>query len=192
MSKRTKETITLGSGKVYCKPYTDALPTIEEICTESNILGLIQGGATFEYSAETHTERDDLGYVMKIKTTDEEVKLKLGLITWNNDTLSILIDRSSVSTSDGKRILNIGGAGNEKNTNYAVCFHHEDNVDGDIWILLAGKNTNGVNLPFGKENGSKVEPEFTAIPNDSNGTLAQIIEEIDTTETSETETQDGD
>ena len=63
MGKRSKENITLGSGKLYVKAYTDTMPTVEDVCVAENLLGYIQGGASLEYKEETHEEKDDLGYV---------------------------------------------------------------------------------------------------------------------------------
>ena len=98
MSKRSKENITLGSGKLYVLAYTDSMPTVDAICTEANLLGYIQGGASLEYKEETHEEKDDLGLVSKIVTTKEEALLKCGLITWNGETLQKLVDRAKVET----------------------------------------------------------------------------------------------
>ena len=64
---------------------------------------------------------------------------------------------------------------------YAICFHHEDDVDGDLWILIVGRNTAGATLTFSKDEGSVIEPEFKALPQDTNGTLVQLIEETTTT-----------
>ena len=181
MSKRDKTSITLGSGKIYLTPYTDTVPTVDAICIADNLLGYIKGGASLEYTQETYEEKDDLGYVSKIITTSEEAILKCGLLTWNGTTLKNLIDRCTVTEASGKRTVKIGGAGNAQGTNYAICFHHEDKVDGDLWILIVGRNTAGATLTFAKDAGSVIEPEFKAMPHDDKGTLVQLIEEISTT-----------
>ena len=178
MAKRDKTNITLGSGKIYLTPYTDAVPTVETLCVAENLLGHIQGGASLEYTEEPYEEKDDLGLVTKVITTSEEALLKCGLITWNGTTLQKLIDRCSVTEAAGKRTVKIGGAGNAQGKNYAICFHHEDKTDGDLWILIVGRNTAGATLTFAKDAGSKIEPEFKALPQDKNGTLVQLIEDI--------------
>lgn len=178
MAKRDKTNITLGSGKIYLTPYTDTVPTVEDLCKAENLLGYIQGGASLEYTEEPYEEKDDLGLVTKVITTSEEALLKCGLITWNGTTLQKLIDRCSVTEASGKRTVKIGGAGNAQGKNYAICFHHEDKTDGDLWILIVGRNTAGATLTFAKDAGSKIEPEFKALPQDENGTLVQLIEEI--------------
>lgn len=178
MSKRGKSSITLGSGKIYLTPYTDTVPTVETICVADNLLGYIKGGASLEYTQETYEEKDDLGFVSKIITTNEEALLKCGLLTWNGETLKSLIDRCKVTEEGGKRIAKIGGAGNTQGGNYAICFHHADAIEGDLWILIVGRNTAGATLTFSKDEGTVLEPEFKAMPQDENGTLIQLIEEI--------------
>lgn len=183
MAKRDKTNITLGSGKIYLAPYTDTVPDVATLCVAANLLGHIKGGASLEYTEETYEERDDLGFVSKVITTSEEAILKCGLLTWNGKTLQNLIDRCNVSEAAGKRTVKIGGAGNKQGKNYAVCFHHEDKTDGDLWILIVGRNTAGATLSFAKDAGTVIEPEFKALAQDAAGTLVQLIEEIPTTTT---------
>lgn len=179
MAKGSKEKIVLGSGNVYIMDYADAMPTVEEICVEGNRLGYIKGGATLEYTQETYEEKDDLGMVSKIITTEEEAILKMGLLTWNGTTLQKLIDRCKVTEASGKRTTKIGGSGNAQGGYYAICFHQHDEVDGDLWVLIKGRNTAGATLTFAKDEGTVVEPEFKALPHDDAGTLIELIEEID-------------
>ena len=182
MAKRDKTNITLGSGKIYLTTYTGtSVPTVDTLCTEGNLLGYIKGGASLEYAQETYKEKDDLGYMSKIITTSEEAILKCGLLTWNGNTLKNLIDRCAVTEASGKRTVKIGGAGNAQGNNYAICFHHEDETDGDLWVLIVGRNTAGATLTFAKDAGTTLEPEFKALPQDDNGTLVQLIEETSTT-----------
>lgn len=178
MAKRDKETITLGSGKLYLKEFSETMPTVDTLCVPENLLGYIKGGAALEYTEETYEEKDDLGYVSKIITTSEEALLKCGLLTWNGTTLAKLIDRCKTTEAAGKRTTKIGGAGNAKGGYYAVCFLHEDPVDGNLWILIKGRNTAGATLTFAADAGTVVEPEFKAMPHDDAGTLIELIEEI--------------
>lgn len=180
MAKRDKDTVTLGSGKIYLQTFSESMPTVDALCVESNLLGYIKGGASLEYTQETYEEKDDLGYVSKIITTNEEAVLKCGLLTWNGTTLKKLLDRCSSTESSGKRTTKIGGAGNAQGGYYAICFHHEDKTDGDLWILIKGRNTAGATLTFATDAGTTVEPEFKALPHDSDGTLVELIEEIPT------------
>lgn len=179
MAKGSKEKIVLGSGKLYLVPFADAMPTVDELCIETNLLGYIQGGATLEYKEETHEEKDDLGYVSKIVTTSEEALLKCGIITWNGETLQKLVDRCQSTVTSGKRITKIGGAGNAQGKYYAICFAHEDKADGNLWVLIKGRNTAGLTLTFAVDKGTVMEPEFKAMPQDDAGTLIELIEETD-------------
>lgn len=178
MAKRSKDTITLGSGKIYLQAYSDTMPTVDTLCTEANLLGHIKGGASLEYTEETYEEKDDLGIVSKIITTSEEAILKCGLLTWNGDTLTKLIDRCQTTEASGKRTTKIGGAGNAQGGYYAICFLHEDKTDGNLWILIKGRNTAGATLTFAADAGTVIEPEFKAMPHDDDGTLIELIEEI--------------
>lgn len=179
MAKRTQDTITLGSGKIYVSKFAEALPTVEDICKEENLLGHIKGGAELAYTEETYEENDDLGLVSKIITTSEEAILKCGLITWNGATLAKLVDRCQTTEADGKRTTKIGGAGNAQGGYYAICFFHEDKTDGNVWVLIKGKNTAGFTLTFAADAGTVAEPEFKAMPHDEDGTLIELVEEID-------------
>ena len=178
MAKGTNEKITLGSGKAYLMEYTGEMPEVTEICTEANHLGWIQSGAELSYTAEPHEEKDDLGMVSKIVINSEEAVLKLGLLTWNGQTLSKLVDRCKVTEASGKRTIKIGGAGNAQGKDWVVCFHQEDKTDGDMWVLMRGKNQSGFTLTYAVDAATKLEPEFKALPQ-ADGTLITLIEEID-------------
>lgn len=182
MPKRKGDPITLGSGKLYFQEYTDTVPTFEAVkalCVAENRLALIKGGASLEYTEETHTEKDDLGLASKTITTTEDVKLKCGLLTWTGNTINVLVDRSKSTEANGVRTTKIGGAGNAKGKYYVLVFHHEDKQDGDLWVVIVGRNTAGLALAFAPDAGSTIEPEFTAKPHDEDGTLVVIYEELD-------------
>lgn len=179
MAKRSKENITLGSGKAYIVEYT-AGETLShtDLCKPENLLGYIKGGAELTYTEETYEEKDDLGYVSKVITTSEEALLKLGLLTWNGNTLTHLSDRCKVTEASGLRTIHIGGAGNSQGKEWAICFFHEDKKDGNLWVLIRGRNTAGFTLTFAADAGTVIEPEFKALPQDEDGTLITLIEEI--------------
>ncbi len=181
MAKRDGKNITLGSGKIYLQAFSETMPTVDTLCKDENLLGYIKGGAALEYTEETYEEKDDLGFVSKIITTSEEAILKCGLITWNGDTLKKLIDRCKTTTAAGKRTTKIGGAGNAQDGYYAICFAHEDKKDGNLWVLIKGRNTAGATLTFATDAGTVIEPEFKAMPHDDDGTLVEFIEETPTT-----------
>lgn len=179
MAKRSKENITLGSGKAYIVEFTEGTQLDHTtLCQEANLLGHIKGGAELSYTEETSEEKDDLGLVSKVITTSEEAILKLGLLTWNGKTLEQLVDRCKVTEAEGLRTVHIGGAGNAQGKEWAVCFFHEDKKDGNLWVIIRGKNTAGFTLTFAADAGTVIEPEFKALPQDDAGTLITLIEEI--------------
>lgn len=178
MAKRDGKTITLGSGELFMMEFTGEMPEVSAICVDTNLLGHIKGGAAVEYTQETYEEKDDLGKVSKIITTTEGAILKAGLLTWNGETLEKLVDRGKSTAEGGKRITKIGGAGNDTGKNYVICFQHKDTVDGNLWVLIKGKNTAGLTITFATDAGTVLEPEFKALPHDDEGTLIQIIEEM--------------
>lgn len=178
MAKRDKDSITLGSGIPYIMEFTGEMPTHTEICVEENRLGYTKGGAELSYTEETYEEKDDLGYVSKVITTSEEALLKLGLLTWNGKAIEKLADRCTVTEAGGLRTIHIGGAGNSQGKEWVICFAHEDKKDGNVWVLIRGRNTAGFTLTFAADAGTVVEPEFKALPQDDKGTLITMIEEI--------------
>jgi hypothetical protein len=179
MAKRSKENITLGSGKAYIVEYVSGTALSHtDICKPENLLGHIKGGAELSYTEETYEERDDLGLASKVITTSEEAILKLGLLTWNGDTLKHLSDRCQVTEASGLRTVHIGGAGNSQGKEWAICFAHEDKKYGNLWVLIRGRNTAGFTLTFAADAGTVIEPEFKALPQDEDGTLITLVEEI--------------
>ncbi len=176
MAKRSKDTITIGSAKAYMMVVTDAMPTKDDLFKEENHVGYIKGGAALEYTEETYEEKDDLGLVSKVITVSEEALMKMGFITWNGETLQKLIDRCTVTEDGGVRTVKIGGAGNAQGKYYAIGLHHEDKTDGDLWVIIKGRNTAGVTLTLAADEGTLLEPEFKAMPHDDAGTLVELIE----------------
>lgn len=181
MGKRSKETITLGSGKLYITKFTGELPENETIEQDTNLAGFIQGGAELEYKPEFYTAEDDLGKVKKTIITKEEATLKSGIMTWNGDTLKKLsaTGRVTEDKQKGIRTVKIGGIDNNDNENYIIHFVHKDPVDGDVRVTIVGKNTAGFTLAFAKDKETVIDAEFAAVPSDDEGTLILYQEEID-------------
>ena len=187
MAKRDGSTITLGSGKLYMSVFNGTMPSVDTLCADANLLGYIKGGASLEYTQDSYEEKDDLGYVSKVITTNEAAVLKCGILTWNGNTLKKLLDRCAVTETagtagdpgtPGSRTTKIGGAGNAQGKNYAIAFKHEDEIDGDVVVLIKGLNTAGVSITFANDSGTVINPEFKALPHDTNGTLIELIEEM--------------
>ncbi|MEY8366087.1 hypothetical protein AALA22_10665 [Anaerovoracaceae bacterium 41-7] len=176
-NKRDAETIILGSGDLMIKEYTGAIPDYTDF-TEADLLGRIQGGATLEYKGTWYEAKDDTGKAVKTIMTEEEATLKSGIITWNGKTLKHLCSTARVTEADGIRTVKIGGVGNHDGKSYALCFHHTDRADGDIWLVIRGVNQAGFSLAFAKDKETVIDAEFKCLPQDEEGTLIQYIEEI--------------
>lgn len=179
MGKRTKETITLGSGKLYTLDYKGTIPNNEEIEVDDNLLGHIKGGASLDYKPEFYDVEDDLGIVKKRIITKEEVTLKSGILTWNAKVLKKLVatGRITENAEKGLRILKIGGITNADGTQYIFHFVHKDAADGDVRITIVGQNTSGFALAFAKDSETVVDAEIKALPCDDEGTLIIYQEE---------------
>lgn len=176
--KRDAEVITLGSGDLMIKEYTDVMPAYTDFDVTTDLLGRIQGGATLEYSGEWYEAKDDTGKAVKTIITDEEATLKSGVVTWNGKTLTKLCATGRITEADGIRTVKIGGVGNYDGKSYALCFHHTDKVDGDVWLVIRGVNQGGFSLAFVKDKETVIDAEFKCLPQDDDGTLIQYIEEI--------------
>lgn len=174
-----KESIVLGSGKVYISEFTGEIPADKTIETEPNLLGLIQGGASISYKPSFYEAKDDLGLVSKKFITNEEAIFKSGIMTWNGKTLSKLCSTARVSetTPDANtRTVKIGGAGNYDGKKYIIRFVHKDPVDGDIRVTIVGSNEAGLELAFAKDKETVINAEFKAQPQDEEGTLILYTE----------------
>ena len=179
-TKRSKaDKITLGSGDLMVKEYSSAIPAYTEF-TDEDLLGRIQGGATIEYTGEWYEAKDDTGKAVKTIITNEEAVFKTGVVTWNGETLTKLCSTGRVTESGGIRTVKIGGIANNDGKSYALCFHHTDPVDGDVWLLIRGVNQAGFSLAFAKDKETVIDAEFKCLPQDDEGTLIQFIEQIAT------------
>ena len=177
--KRDAEIITLGSGDLMIKEYDGTtMPAYTEFDVETDLLGRIQGGATLEYKGEWYDAKDDSGKAVKTIITEEEATLKSGICTWNGKTLTKLCSTARVTEADGIRTVKIGGVANNDGKSYALCFHHTDKIDGDVWIVLRAVNQGGFSLAFVKDKETVIDAEFKCLPQDDEGTLIQYVEEI--------------
>lgn len=179
-AKRDAEVITLGSGDLMIKEYTDTMPSYEDFDVNTDLLGRISGGASIEYKGTWYEAKDDTGKVVKTIITEEEATLKSGVLTWNGNTLKQLCSTARVveDNEKGIRTVKIGGVGNHDGKSYAICFHHTDKVDGDVWLLIRGVNQAGFSLAFAKDKETVIDAEFKCLPQDNEGTLIQFCEEM--------------
>lgn len=173
------EKIVLGSGKLYTQEFiSSVIPTNEELETDDNLLGLIQGGATLVYKPKFVEVEDDLGLVSKTILTEEAVTLSSGVLTWCGKTLSKVCSTARVTEKAGKRTVKIGGLGQHDGKKYVIRFVHEDKVDGDIRVTIVGSNQAGFTFKFIKDKETVLDAEFTAAPMDNEGTKIIFEEDI--------------
>lgn len=191
MSK--KERIVLGSGHLYTAEFTGKLPELAAIEVPDNRLGYIQGGASLEYKPTFYEAKDDLGKVVKPIMTDEEATMKSGVLTWDGDTLTKICDTARIddASKPGKRIVKIGGVGNQQGKKYIILFVHKDEADGDIRVMIVGNNQAGFSFAFAKDKETVVDVEFKAQPMDDEGTLIYFEEPLTATEPPAPEPEEG-
>ena len=120
------------------------------------------------------------GKVKKTILTEETAKLKSGIMTFNAHTLKKLASTGRVKEDrvKGRRVIKIGGTGNQDRKSYIILFVHEDATDGDVRVMIVGKNIGGITLNFAKDAETVIDSEFTAEPCDGEGTLIIYEEEI--------------
>ena len=174
------EEIILGSGDLYLAEFTGTIPGDDEIEKDANRAGNIKGGATLEYSQTSQTVKDDKGRVKKTILTEEDVKLKTGLITWVDTWIKALIATARVDTTtkSGHRIYKIGGLGNQSKTRYLFRFVHTRDDGRKLRVTVTGRNTGTISMAFTTDNPTTVDAEITANSLDKDGTLVIIDDEM--------------
>lgn len=179
---RTKKSAPLGSGFFYIvelkEGYIPEPSALEALCTDENKAGETTGGAKLSYSADVHKEKDDHGRVIRIITSDEEVKLGGGIFTWEPGYLEKLAATARAFEKDGYKGIKLGGLNNDNGKRYIVIFKQIDPKEGDLFVAIVGTNTAGINITFSRTATSKLEPEFTGEPCDEEGTLAILFEKV--------------
>ena len=179
---RTKKSVPLGSGRCYVAELTEGMSLMAAdlvaLCIDDNLLGETKNGATLTYSASTHKEQDDHGVLMRIITLDEEAKMRLGVFSWCNETLTKLVSTGRMAKEGEYNVLKLGGLSNDNGKVYVVIFKVIDPKEGDLYVAIVGTNTAGLTLAFARDNTTKLEPEFTAQPCDNEGTLIKIFEAL--------------
>ncbi len=184
-NRKTEKVITVGTCTEYLIEYDGTVPEfntrayLDALCIEDNQLAYTKSGATITYTKETDELSDDLGKLRKTIMKSDAAKAKFGLFGWTGKTLEKLESTARVEDKDGIRVTKIGGLGNDNGKQYMLVMYHQDKQDGDCWWVLVGKNTAGMELAYSVDDGTKVEPEFTADSMDKDGTLVIFIEETE-------------
>lgn len=166
MTRLNQNAITVGSCDVYIEKYEKGAEVPDDprtVCKADNKLAHTKGGCQVILSKETKTFKDDFERVSKSIIISTDLKVKLGLLAWNGDSLAKLEASAETSVDDatGLRCTKLGGKSYDDGATYLVVLHHIDSVDGDCWWMFTGKNTAGIDITYDTENESKVEPEFS-------------------------------
>lgn len=174
------EEIILGSGDLFLAKFTGEIPDDATIETDANRAGNIKGGATLEYAQTSQTVKDDMGRVKKTIITEEDAKLKTGLITWVDTWLQAMISTARVDTKSkaGHTIYKIGGLNNKNTDRYLFRFVHTRDDGRKLRVTVTGKNTGTISMVFSQENPTTVDAEITANTLDKEGTLVIIDDEM--------------
>lgn len=184
--ERNIKTVPLGSGRIYLVAFKgDKIPTEAELvslCSSENLAGESKGGVTITYTVSTHKESDDHGILTRDVMIEEDVKMKAGLFSWGLNSMQRLIRTGRIEkTGDGRfNVLKIGGLDNDDGTQYIVIFKHTDKKYSPLYAAMIGANGAGLTIPFSRDSVSKLEPEFTAVPCEDEGTLIKIFEDLGT------------
>lgn len=176
---RDKKSVPIGSGYGHLIEYTGTLDKPSALIAklgEDTRVGTTSGGAMLTYTGTTHEEKDDLGTVGRVIMVEEEVKLKLGIFSWEPGIIEKLVSTARTDATDETyNVLKLGGLNNDNGKTYVFVFEHIDKKLGNLYIIIVGSNTNGLSLAFAKDSTTKLEPEFTAVPQDDDGTLCTIV-----------------
>ena len=195
--KRDIKTVPLGSGRVYLVEHKgETIPTEEALvamCVPANLAGESKGGSTISYSVSTHKESDDHGVLTREVATEEDVKMKFGLFSWCLESMQRLIRTGRIVQTSSNRfnVLKIGGLDNDDGKQYIVIFKHTDKKYSPLYAAMIGANGAGLTIPFARDSVSKLEPEFTAVPCEDEGTLIKIFEDLGEPAESEPEPEAG-
>ena len=170
----------LGSGEAFFMDYDPSLKDpdeiIEVVFVPENQWGHIKSGATLNMANAYHNVKSDLGEVDENIITSDAGSLQLGTLTVSEKVLKSTNETARVVVSkkgDGK-ILKLGGISNATGQKYFIGFKHEDPVQGDLLVVIAGKNNGELNLTFNADSETILQPTFACSPLDDEGSKVFI------------------
>ena len=177
--KKELNRIQLGSMDFYVTEFTGTIPEDTVIETEKNMIGRTKNGGTVNYSSDWYTAESDDGKAKKRKLTGESATISYGNITWNANTIAMLVATARVTEEGGKRTAKIGGVANDNGKRYLIRGVHKDAVDGDVRITGVGVNTGGWEAVYSPTQETIINPSFELEPKlDDEGTLLIYEEEV--------------
>ena len=164
--------IPLGSVDVYVTEWTGEdisdIPEDAALEVEANLIGRTKDGAEFEYQTTYFYVKSDDGKAARNEMTDDNGYMSYGMITWNGNTITKLIETASAtvsgSGSTAKRRTLIGGAANANGKTYLFRAVHKDKVKGDVRYTMIGKNINGFAASYKPGQPTTITPRIQAEP----------------------------
>jgi hypothetical protein len=145
------------------------------VFSKSNRYGETKNGATLSYSAESTEVSSDLGRVKKRKITAESASLGWGNISIGKGEITPLVSTARTEkTKSGKEVLVLGGLDNDNGKRYLAGFRQIDKTDGDIYVVVTGKNTAELSMAFTTSDSTILNPSFSAEAMGNSGSLVYI------------------
>lgn len=139
--------IRIGGGYLYLMPTTnlESMPDDSEIETPEKNVGIIQKGFTIDYKPKVEAIYDQFGDLVSNFVIREDVSVKTGVATWNQNLFSLLSPATTYKTNTDTRTVFTGT--NNQLTNVLVRFV-QPNPAGDIRFTMVGQGGKGFNLAF--------------------------------------------
>lgn len=178
-----KERVVMGAGKWYAKEYESGAIDPETLCTDENLIGWTQGGATVTYTPTTYTIEDDIGMVRRTFQTKADAEMKTGLLTFTIKSLSALMSVGAISetaassTAEGKVTLKLTG-GKTSLKRFVIGFVYEDDdTKLKTYVCMVATNIAPLTLTFAKDKETVVDLTFKGESNGTDDVVLTIIEE---------------
>lgn len=170
--RQEKDRIALGSVDVYVTEWIGTaisdIPDDATLEVDANLIGRTKDGAEFEYQPNYYSVKSDDGKASRNEMTDDNGYMSYGMITWNGDTISKLIETASATVSGtgstAKRRTLIGGVANANGKTYIFRAVHKDKVKGDVRYTMIGKNINGFAASYRPGQPTTITPRIQAEP----------------------------
>lgn len=181
--KGETERVVMGAGKWYAKGWESGAIDFETLCTEENLIGYTQGGATVTYTPETYTIEDDIGMVRRTFQTKADAEMKTGLLTFTVKSLHGLMSVGAIeetaasTTAEGKVTLKLTG-GKTSLKRFLIAFVYEDDDTGlKTYVGMVATNIAPLTLTFAKDKETVVDLTFKGESNGTDDVLLTIAEQ---------------
>lgn len=178
--KKEIDRIALGSVDIYMQEFTgtkvEDIPADSVIETDANMIGRTKDGGEITYTTTYYTAKSDDGKAQRTELQEDAATLSFGLITWNGDTITKIVETASSSVTEGKRRTLIGGVANRNEKVYLIRAVHKDKVKGDVRYTVIGKNVQGFAAAYKPAQETVITPSIQAEPFEG-GRLLVIDEE---------------